>query len=310
MTNSIVGISPGGWKLYAEGGANILYSNEEFPGRLLRLRKTHKFKVSTKEVYGFMENELVPRLGRNWIVKYELVELRPGFFDSDLEQKGLLDWAEEYALIVDNARNDDRFATTPIKLDYGQLEIRESSIFIEFKPKWLVQSPNAPPESSLCRTCAHREMTGRSKGFCPLDLGSKSRERIRNSIIELLERFDYESCDVPIVEILTKYFMNTNLLYKLKDLQCLDESGINNIDKNFLISMSARDCTLFIEIIDNPNAVNDGEFIEVQINHNLYWVKAKLADLDLKSIQKSSQWIMTEKKLREYYTNSKTHCII
>ena len=35
---------------------------------------------------------------------------------------------------------------------------------IEFKPKWLTQSPNAPPNWTLCRTCAVRLMNGRGCG--------------------------------------------------------------------------------------------------------------------------------------------------
>ncbi|KAA8911070.1 hypothetical protein TRICI_003932 [Trichomonascus ciferrii] len=310
MTASLVYM---GWRVYAEGGANVLYTNEgRLAGKLLRLRKKHKYKVSTKEVYDFMKDELVPYLGNTWIIRFELVRVPRGFYSALGNTKEKLDLSEEYGLLVENARFDQIEDIRPSRktdLTYGSLEIRKlqhgtTSVFLEFKPKWLVQSPNAPASAKCCRTCAHRAMTNRPKGFCPLDLGSGDPYRVRRAVKALLGNA-VNNNEIPLEDIVTTYFLETNLLQSLRRLQALDTRGILNyheskdLDKNFFLAMSSRDCTLFLEIFDQ----NVGGNTPVSVNGTYYWVKAKLADLDLKNPKKRSQWAAVEANLQPWYNN-------
>lgn len=69
---------------------------------------------------------------------------------------------------------------------------------IEFKPKWLVQSPSAPRNAVRCRTCAinarrdyhtrhDRQCPSRPANFCPLRLTSKSDEDLNKAASAILD---------------------------------------------------------------------------------------------------------------------------
>lgn len=86
--------------------------------------------------------------------------------------------------------------------DEDEGEIWKDMAMIEFKPKWLTQSPNAPANWKLCRTCAVRLMqTQKSRGrqaqqdeeheseaseFCPLDLASGDPARIEKATFAIV----------------------------------------------------------------------------------------------------------------------------
>ncbi|KAK6348157.1 Inositol-pentakisphosphate 2-kinase [Orbilia javanica] len=82
---------------------------------------------------------------------------------------------------------------------------------VEFKPKYLVQSPDAPKDWKLCRTCAFRSMRSRSMSgrsnasaasegsegrhfippdYCPLDLVSPNPNRIARAVEAIVNRED------------------------------------------------------------------------------------------------------------------------
>ncbi|KAK6543730.1 Inositol-pentakisphosphate 2-kinase [Orbilia ellipsospora] len=84
-------------------------------------------------------------------------------------------------------------------------------LMVEFKPKYLVQSPDAPKDWKLCRTCALRSMRSRSiserstasvnsemedgghfiaPDYCPLDLVSINPQRVRNAVEAIVNRDD------------------------------------------------------------------------------------------------------------------------
>ncbi|KAK6501492.1 Inositol-pentakisphosphate 2-kinase [Arthrobotrys musiformis] len=82
---------------------------------------------------------------------------------------------------------------------------------LEFKPKYLVQSPDAPKDWKLCRTCAFRTMRSRSMSsrsnasatsegedgrhfippdYCPLDLVSSDHNRVSRAVEAIVNRED------------------------------------------------------------------------------------------------------------------------
>lgn len=180
-----------------------------------------------------------------------------------------------------------------------------SHVSLEFKPKWLVQSPSAPPESVRCRTCALRAMKFSKREnigevehlkleFCPLKLMSKDRAEVTataNTIFELSKPPDLspQTSDL-ICQRLNAFLYQSSLLQHLQSLQTkfdpvgvLREPNLSNL--NFLTAMTLRDCTLFLKISSSA------------IDH----VEARLGDLDLKtpSAGKGEYWLGVERRLIE-----------
>jgi inositol-pentakisphosphate 2-kinase len=179
------------------------------------------------------------------------------------------------------------------------------NITFEVKPKWLAQSPAAPPEAIRCRTCALQ--FSRGKGIpedyiCPLQLSNESlgendgvaqiRRWAANCLALQLKHNENASSvkgvspDV-LIDRVVAYFTSGDgrtLLLHLKKLQAtLDSEGIlqryarPRDDFNFVydlrLAMTLRDCSLFVVI-----PLSDGD------------VASKLADLDFKSAEKIDDW--------------------
>lgn len=145
------------------------------------------------------------------------------------------------------------------------------TVLIEFKSKWLAQSPSAPPNARRCRTCAlraQRNMKRISRGeepersFCPLDLVSDDRLRVEVAVHHILASFKqhrpvsllnnsreaFSGLQTRLAEFLHRH----PLLLRLQKLQIeLDQLGPLYADKSsqdFLIAMTLRDCTVFLKV--------------------------------------------------------------
>jgi inositol-pentakisphosphate 2-kinase len=162
---------------------------------------------------------------------------------------------------------------------------------IEFKPKWLIQSPSAPANSKRCRQCArqaqtdaahaqHHGITPISQNFCPLDLISKSSKEVNLAVSKI-------ESNPTKARRLTKWLQSTTLLSQLRDVQeSMDPKGVFTADlrsEKFCLAMTLRDCTVFLRL---PANASDDKNIE-----------ARLGDLDLKSPDKAEYWMETERKL-------------
>jgi len=170
---------------------------------------------------------------------------------------------------------------------------------VEFKPKWMAQSPSAPDNSVRCRQCARvarsnaelaRKGEPLQKSFCPLDLTTfEGTDRVAEFLlpgfgVDMQMRFSmYLASDCP-------------LLKRLRDAQVmLDPIGVLKNDKNdenFRAAMTLRDCTMFIRL---PNEEEEWHLTE-----------ARIADLDLKSPDKAEYWKETERALIDegWYTGT------
>lgn len=199
--------------------------------------------------------------------------------------------------------------------------IRGQNITFEIKPKWLAQSPAAPPDAIRCRTCALQFSRGKgipADYICPLRLsneGTASAHDItyirRWATNALSSRLKHDSDALlpqeialdTLVDRVTNYFTTGDgrvLLLHLKRLQAaLDSEGIlqryayPRDDSNFVydlrLAMTLRDCSLFVVV-----PVHDGE------------ISSKLADLDFKSAEKVDDWREKEAALvnESWYTKS------
>ncbi|KAH6643702.1 inositol-pentakisphosphate 2-kinase-domain-containing protein [Boeremia exigua] len=179
------------------------------------------------------------------------------------------------------------------------------NITFEIKPKWLAQSPTAPPNAIRCRTCALQFSRGKGTPddyICPLRLsnegvlGNSDVAHIRRWAVNALSLQLKNDADTQLprevkletlVDRVVAYFINGDgrtLLLHLKKLQAtLDSEGIlqryahSRDDVNFVydirLAMTLRDCSLFVVV-----PLSGGE------------ITSKLADLDFKSAEKIDDW--------------------
>lgn len=198
------------------------------------------------------------------------------------------------------------------------------SVTLEIKPKWLLQSPNAPKNAIRCRTCAMHVATTRKREtyVCPLRFieGDESdlRAWMRNSVATLLSETAVAMKHTPpsqsvvdsigehMLEYITKGEGRT-LLHHLRRLQeQLDPHGVlsrdraaskEQFDRDLRVAMTLRDCSLFIRF---PYSIDGSD-----ASH----IASKLGDLDFKSAEKIDDWAQKESWLSENsaYTKEVEH---
>lgn len=137
-----------------------------------------------------------------------------------LKKRRLLDDTESWGLVVEDMScgnylyNEMEMQPESMQEDEEMDDVQDDGsdewkdmAMIEFKPKWLAQSPNAPANWALCRTCAVRHMQSSKKqtkgllcvpgeedddleeealDFCPLDLSSGDPVRIEKATFAIL----------------------------------------------------------------------------------------------------------------------------
>ena len=230
-------------------------------GKLIRLRKNLSTTVPVTDSWDHFQNVVTPLfLGSQLVsqtlfkISRELVrnlnaELRRMEIDGRRSQKRhgvYVDENERYGTLVSDMSSDDW------------------SMSIEFKPKWLVQSPSAPKDSKRCRTCALRAMKqprnqgsrrgdDSKSGFCPLSLVSGDRSKVAGVVEQLLGSSQYSDINrMCLGDQLINWFPQSPLLQRLRQLQKdLDPKGVFDADlrsQNFLTAMTIRDCTLFLKV--------------------------------------------------------------
>ncbi|ERF68615.1 hypothetical protein EPUS_07176 [Endocarpon pusillum Z07020] len=294
----------------AEGAAHVVYrvslpgasptTHPHLVGKLFRFRKSIPSAVPCAQTVANYQNIIAPLFPVNNLVHLELHHVS--------NQNALI--AKLNAALEQRELNGTRPAhrhgvyLTPSAEEPNAILVTDMSAcgpderLIEFKPKWLVQSPSAPQGAKRCRTCALREMrtederrsgqshSGRGHaGFCPLDLVSNNDDVLgetirRLSLTDELSR-TYES---PFKEQIQP------LLLRLRRLQAeYNNVGLNDFEngqsQGFFVSMALRDCSVFVK-------TKRGE---------LGFQEVRLADLDLKSSGggKLELWARTEQRLIE-----------
>jgi inositol-pentakisphosphate 2-kinase len=190
-----------------------------------------------------------------------------------------------------------------------------SSVTVEVKPKWLAQSPTAPPNAIRCRTCALQVIKPKDpkKYICPLQLLNGSWDLVYPWILgRVKEQIDEHSTTVKpnykdqtsaIASHLATYLIKGDgqaLLWHLRSLQRkLDHHGVlcrkwmkdssqdvrAAFDRNLRLAMTLRDCSLFIRIKYSSSGADASS------------IECKLGDLDFKSADKMDDWLEKESEL-------------
>ncbi|KAI9706430.1 MAG: Inositol-pentakisphosphate 2-kinase [Candelina mexicana] len=274
-------------------------------GRLLRLGKALRSRVCNQQSHRYFHGTLESLFPAEYLISLDLIKLPTELIDSCNNQ----------------LEEDERFGRRPAKRagcylardePYGLLitdmtpDLEKREVLIEFKPKWLVQSPTSPPGSRRCRTCAlkaRRNAGRRLKGkkeeifLCPLDLASQDIARIKRAVGFLIPpSITSEEHVGELGQRLVEFLLNNPIVPRLQQLQRdLDPLGVLYADvssSQFLTAMTLRDCTLYLKM----RQAGQGP------------IEARLGDLDLKSPDegKAEYWRAVEKELIDggWYTGT------
>ncbi|KAI5307898.1 Inositol-pentakisphosphate 2-kinase [Ascosphaera atra] len=316
----------------AEGNANAIFRlvfpeedrhsglASQFAGKLLRLRKDRPRHNSSAETIWAFDEHIKPLFETSEVVGQTLVKLTDDCIKKGNEQL--------HAAEKEGTRSPKRYGIYLAREQLGILveEVKAaledsrklpSQLFIELKPKWLLQSPSAPALATRCRTCALREMREHDSlqrackakqvhdagqcvqpvhHFCPLDLVSDDYKDVKRAARVLALSHGYES--VFSHEMLALALYRHPLLMKLRSLQecyntvCLDDfcddEAVDAVKRG--VSMTLRDCTMFFSLntrglphalpLMNGDACDDNLSGLLESIHGR--TEAKLCDLDFK----------------------------
>ncbi|KAK4623537.1 Inositol-pentakisphosphate 2-kinase [Fulvia fulva] len=279
-----------------EGGANFVFrvlpgDGEDLPstlqGKLLRLRKDDPHIPSAEEQLRALRETFRPMFEAKNLLGHELVSV----------DAGVLYGLNEYLATVTrppHREGDGMPKQATSGLLVTDMTPKENEVCLQLKPKWLGQSPNAPPDARRCRTCALRAYRASERirtatdaqETCPLDLVNKNVEDRRLAVQAITP-------DRPICEYLLNQaqalFQQLRMCQTKLDpygaLTPLSPAAVGDLCK----AMTLRDCSLFIKRSDKG-------------------IEARLGDLDLKQPEKLPRWKTIESILIKngWYTNTES----
>ncbi|KAK9472015.1 inositol-pentakisphosphate 2-kinase [Dipodascopsis tothii] len=312
---------------HAEGGANVIYRMAENPDYLARFRKTGAAQqASAADLYAFIET-LKPLLPTGAIVDMQLVPIPPAVLTSinaelrahdddgrrDPKRAGLyLDEGETHALLVESmlpVAAEGEHHRIASKVASLSLSPADGSAMIEFKPKWLVQSPDAPANWRYCRTCALYRMRhsgdkpkARSSRFCPLSLNDMAANEasvtraIVPDAVDDVAGFSAAALRAVVAAVLRQ----SEIIPALRAVQVAKGVSLFTHAPEDVaalqLAMAVRDCTLFVRIAPATDA-RPGRLVAV-VDGQAYAADHKLADLDIKRADhRLAYWQSVEREL-------------
>jgi inositol-pentakisphosphate 2-kinase len=278
-----------------EGGANFVFrilptsEGNSLPsnldGQLLRLRKDLPHVQASKQQLANYDEYFKPLFPEKHLIQHTPIELHNGLLtainaalkDHDRPSHRLQDFlpeSESHGLLVTDM--------TP----------RPDDVLLQVKPKWLSQSPTAPTDAKRCRTCALRAQRASRKvktatdaqESCPLALISSNEADRRQTAKAVSDNARLQDYLVNEAQPLLQTLRENQL--RLDPKGVLHENSVEDI-LDVCTAMTLRDCTLFLKL--------SGDSID-----------ARLADLDMKQLNKLSQWKKVEQQLIDegWYTNT------
>ncbi|EPX70935.1 inositol 1,3,4,5,6-pentakisphosphate kinase [Schizosaccharomyces octosporus yFS286] len=199
------------WSFLASGTANVVFEyigkNPFFQDKVLRLRRRGQ-TISTEQVYDYYQNTIYPLFSgfEQYLIEIYLQPVTKDFLLGTQNASGIfLNLNESFCILMQDLKEG-----------------------MEMKPKWLTQSPAAPDDWVVCRTCAMSRMRGKPISFCPLQLDYNNWPKFLSV---------FQGMVGP--EIALTLFQS-GILKRLRDLQ--EEYS----RKDVALAMTLRDVTLYI----------------------------------------------------------------
>lgn len=282
-----------------EGGANLVFrispdGDRQLPsrlqGRLLRLRKNLSHVPTAEEQLKALDENFEHLFAPKHLVEHDMVvldETLPPLLNGALQQ-----------IVRPRHRVGDFLPSEQMSgLLITDMTPGIGQVLLQIKPKWLAQSPTAPPNAKRCRTCALRAQRASERirtatdaqETCPFDFISPDFEQRKAAVRGI-------TADARLQEYLLDQAQL--LLLQLRSYQVgFDKAGVLKTSGSESIhalckAMTLRDCTLFLK--------RSGDAVE-----------ARLGDLDIKLPEKLSKWKKVESTLLNdgWYTNTESRSI-
>lgn len=221
-------------------------------GKLLRLRKETASDVHYEEIARNFDTIIRPLFNPKELVDQTLIRLPEGLIQHCNEQLRI---AELNGLRPTQRHGAYLCVDEPFGLLVTDMTTAGDprATLAEFKPKWLIQSPSAPPTSQRCRTCALREMKNheaRSLGqkeqlsFCPLDLVSERFDNVLRATDFIKGGRDH----ARLARILYQNPTLRKLQAHQKAIRDVGLRGPSEQSREASLAMTLRDCTMFIKV--------------------------------------------------------------
>ncbi|ODQ80693.1 hypothetical protein BABINDRAFT_7397 [Babjeviella inositovora NRRL Y-12698] len=305
---SLLETTPADWEYFTKGNANLLFRYRgplgKYTDKLLRVRLFNDLPdyVSTKTIVQYVKTNFEESFHKE-LCEQELVKVSPDFLTGLSERCGHTLMCDDYALVMPNLL---RGVVQSVKLAKNCIlhiaqEEGSEVVTLEFKPKWLYDNTRI-----YCRNCAHGQMQGVPRHFCPLDL--LHIERVTGAIDDMfLEMKKDETKGIlSYKSVLVSFFTNSDILHRLKRIQSRSTQSVKDITsagdvtEELSLSMTLRDVTLFVEMRQGGTEYSESSDLFL-IDGVAFSCKCYVIDLDLKANSKFRHWAKTEQKLQEYY---------
>ena len=228
-------------------------------GKLVRLRKNLPHALPVEDSQRHFETIIQPLLSKENLIESELLKLSPSLLEDcnstlrKMEKSDLRPAKRCGVYLTENPRYGCLITDMTWLVD-------DTIISLEFKPKWLAQSPTAPPGSKRCRSCALKAMKKAGSpsqpetlnaGSCPLNLMTADKAKIKLFVDYVMES-NSKRPGQDVQRRLIDFLYQNPLLKRLKRLQLdLDPHGVFKADllsSDFLAAMTLRDCSLFLRV--------------------------------------------------------------
>jgi inositol-pentakisphosphate 2-kinase len=222
-------------------------------GTVLRLRKGVLHARSVVEAEKLFDKHVAPLFKAEHLITQHLVRVPENVhvsLNAQLKQAEN-DGTREEARRASYLRNDG-YGLILQNMNYWPPGTQ--GVTLELKPKWLLQSPNAPLDAKRCRTCALMAMRRKPQGFCPLGLASGNAAEVERALKPLKEAGSMvrnEALRRDVVEQIAASSRDGVIAQIRAAQQRLDTRGalgVKEASDSLLAAMTIRDCTLYIRV--------------------------------------------------------------
>ncbi|CAI6088817.1 unnamed protein product [Clonostachys chloroleuca] len=332
-------VLPDGSYLYHQTSRSLTYlslADMRCAGLLLRVAKApidgDRPRFNYLQQYQYYCTHIKPILG-SYILHQELVILRDANLidpindylraidhQRDLKFRGTFIEPSEWGFLVEDMQphGNNCDPSHPFEFSYPDLSLTisdpETTILVEFKPKWLSQSPNAPKNAIRCRQCAKelysyivdpqvgKPVPTKAKP-CPLMIrNDASNPAFTDSVCRRVPSTDKRRKRLNS----TLDVLRSEPAFKTLRLaqEANDHVGPLKADKKdaqFALAMTLRDCTCFAQVLTAPTQQQD----------SFKPLKIRFGDFDMKMPEfKLTYWRTIEEQLIKggFYTADMIYC--